>query len=127
MYSLKKTNRSKNRICYGWQKLLLTKYGCFTKLISMQQQSFTSSCFLFSCSFMCSFFRKVENMPPAILQKEKSDVSYWVKTQMEWNSQNSQKRCKSGCTFLKKTLFSSGAVTRNKTTELGLMILLLQI
>ena len=86
MYSLNKTNGPKNRICYGWQKLLLTKYGCFSKLISMQQQSFTSGSVFFSAVLsMCSFFRKVENMPPAILQKEKSgDVSYWVKTQMEW-------------------------------------------
>lgn len=40
-------------------------------------------------------------MPPAILQKEKSDVSYWVKTQMEWY-RTLRKDAKVGVLFLKK-------------------------
>ena len=41
-------------------------------------------------------------MSPAILQKEKSgDVSYWVKTQMEWY-RTLRKGAKVGVLFLKK-------------------------
>ena len=44
-----------------------------------------------------------------------------------WNGIELLEKVQKWMYFFKKTLFGSGAVTRNKTKELGLMIVLLKI